>query len=298
MQKIKAPVTPWTVTQLQRNSFRIHVPLRRDAKWEQWVLLTSDRHWDNPHSDWEMQRRHLEEAKKKKAPVLDCGDMFCLMQGKFDKRHSKSGVRPEHQRDDYFQAVTETAVDFFKPYAHLFVLIGTGNHEEAIQKRHEYNFIDGFLGALNMTAGSRVYSGGYAGYVSFQFQDGNYLNNRRNIVMRYEHGAGGDSPVTADAIAHFRQGVYYPDADIICSGHNHHQWVREIARQRLSPTGKTYQDLQTHIKIPTYKEEFGLGDKGWHVTTRKPPKPLGAWWLRLYWHRPSEAVRYDVIHAR
>jgi hypothetical protein len=26
------------------------------AGWEQWYLLSSDRHWDNPHSDRKLQK--------------------------------------------------------------------------------------------------------------------------------------------------------------------------------------------------------------------------------------------------
>ena len=44
--------------------------------WEQWFLLSSDRHWDNPHSDWALQKEHLDLARERNAKVLDFGDLM------------------------------------------------------------------------------------------------------------------------------------------------------------------------------------------------------------------------------
>ena len=57
-------------------------------------------------------------------------------------------------------------------------------------------------------------------------------------------------------------------------------------------------DIQTHIKIPTYKEEYGDGFKGWHCERGAPPKPIGAVWLRFYHSNPHDRVLYDVVRAR
>jgi hypothetical protein len=46
----------------------------------QYILLTGDRHWDNPHSNWKLQKEHLELAKERNAPIIDIGDFFCAMQ--------------------------------------------------------------------------------------------------------------------------------------------------------------------------------------------------------------------------
>jgi UDP-2,3-diacylglucosamine pyrophosphatase LpxH len=75
------------------------------------VLLISDLHWDNPHCDRELLRDHLEEAKKGGNDILINGDMFCLMQGKYDGRRSKSEIRPEHNNSRYLDSVVDTAVD-------------------------------------------------------------------------------------------------------------------------------------------------------------------------------------------
>ena len=74
------------------HEIRIKGKARKD--WEQWVLLTSDRHWDNPKSDRLLQTEHLKLAKERNAIIIDNGDLLCVMQGKYDPRGSKSGIRP------------------------------------------------------------------------------------------------------------------------------------------------------------------------------------------------------------
>lgn len=289
----------WKSSALSRNVIEILIPLTRAAEWEQWVLLSADRHWDNPKSSRELQTAHLDEAKERKAIVIDIGDLFCLMQGKYDKRASKSGVRPEHQRDDYIDAVIQDAARFFAPYGRNMVLCAVGNHESAITKRLEVNPTDRFVGLLNMLSGGATINGGFSGWVRFGFTC--IVNSKpstfRSVALHYDHGYAGGGQVTQDAIQHQRRSVYLPDADIVVSGHTHDSWVKEISRVRLTPTGNLVSDIQTHIKLPTYKDEYEDGFAGWHVETGKPPKPLGAYWIRFYWHRPTSDVRYTVIKA-
>lgn len=286
----------WKSRQVSRNVFEIDVPLCRKSGWEFWTLLTSDRHWDNPKSDLALQIEHLNEAKKRGAAVIDCGDLFCMMQGKYDKRASKESVRPEHQKDNYLDAVIETAAKFFAPYARNMVVLGVGNHESAITKRLETNPTERLCALLNTVSGGTTYNGGFSGWVKFNFRAG--PTTKLTSTLHYDHGYAGGGQVTQDAIQHQRRSTYLPDADIVISGHTHDSWVRENARVRLSPHNKIYHDIQTHIKLPTYKEEYSDGYGGWHVETGKPPKPIGACWLRFYWSRKDERVLYEATPAR
>jgi hypothetical protein len=59
------------------------------------------------------------------------------MQGRWDKRADKSALRPEHQGNNYFDLIVETAAEFYKPYLQHFAVMGRGNHETAIAKQHE-----------------------------------------------------------------------------------------------------------------------------------------------------------------
>lgn len=88
-----------------------------------------------------------------------------------------------------------------------------------------------------------------------------------------------------------------PDADIILSGHTHDSWVREVARIRLNRDGSQRHDIQTHIKLPSYKDDYGDGFSGWAATKGMPPKPSGAVWLEFYWCRTKKRILYRVIKA-
>ena len=41
-----------------------------------------------------MMRAHLDDALRRNAAILSCGDTFDVMGGKYDKRASKAGLRP------------------------------------------------------------------------------------------------------------------------------------------------------------------------------------------------------------
>jgi len=248
--------------------------------WEQWFLLRSDAHTDNPDSNIELQLRHLREARERGAGVLDFGDLFCAMQGKFDKRAVKSKVRPEHYCDNYLDALVNSAAELYEPFAHLWVMQGMGNHEAAIRNRHETCLIDRLAARLRDRTGAPFLTTGYTGWVAFRFK----LRGTQGQTIRlwHTHGYGGGGPVTKDMIQRSRQLAYVDNADIMCSGHVHDQWVTRDMRVRLNGHGHVEQRSVVTVKCPTYKDEYKTGVGGWHIATGKPPKPLGAYWLRFY----------------
>ena len=248
--------------------------------WEQWFLLRSDAHWDNPDSRHDLQLKHLDEAKERGAGVLDFGDLFCLMQGKYDPRASKSKVRPEHQVDNYLDAIIKTAANFHEPYAHLWVAQGHGNHESAIMKRQETDMIGRFAQVLRDRTGAPFPVTGYTGWVCFSFKI--WKTQRQRIRLWHNHGYGGGGPVTKDMIQRNRQLAYLDNADIICTGHTHDSWLTKDMRIRLNDALSVEHRPVVVVKCPTYKDEYKSGVGGWHVATGKPPKPLGAYWLRFF----------------
>ena len=65
---------PFKVSELgDVHEIKIEAKPRKD--WEQWILLTSDRHWDNPKSDRRLQTKHLQLAKERNALIIDNGDL-------------------------------------------------------------------------------------------------------------------------------------------------------------------------------------------------------------------------------
>lgn len=293
MPSTKTNTLPWSIKRAGPASFSLRFDMRRSADWEQWVLVTADRHLDNPGSDRELQRFHLDQAKERGAPVLDFGDLFDAMQGKRDKRSSKSDLMEGHKESSYLNRIVQDAAKFFEPYVDNLALLSEGNHETAITKHVEYNLLEGLIYALS-SKGTPIMKGGYRGWIRFLFQHGNYRTSRNAYWI---HGYGGGGPVTRDVIQANRKAVYLTNADYVFSGHTHDQWAFPIERTRLLDSGREVRDRQYHIKVPTYKDEFFNKSGGFHHETGKPPKPTGAWWMRFYWSPRDKAVKVLFIEA-
>ena len=291
----------WTCKKLSRNVHEITIDLTRNRDWEQWVLLRSDVHHDNPKCKQDMERRHLDEAIEYDAPVIDNGDLFCAMQGKWDKRSDKNALREEHRGSNYFDLLVETAADFYRPYGSHFAVLGKGNHETAVTGRHETDLTDRLASRMR-AQGSRVESSGYGGYVLFRFADAKQKGDQRAIkdskTLYHFHGTGGGGPVTRGVIQTNRLAVFQPDADIVLTGHTHDEWTVTIPRMRISSRGIISHDEQLHVRAPGYKDAWGDGDHGWEVEKMLGPKSLGSAWLKFSWSNEGQRVMVDASRAK
>jgi|TARA_R110002074_G_scaffold121217_2_gene255545 hypothetical protein len=221
------------------------------------------------------------------------------MQGKWDKRADVTQCRLEHQQGRYLDALVDTAVDFYKPYANNWLFMSPGNHEVSIVKRHETDLSERFADAMGRNENGNPIVGAYSGFIRFKPKRLKQNRSDGSIVLFYHHGYGGGGPVTRGVIQTNRMGVYLPDPEIVVSGHTHDQWVLPIARSRLGKYGKTYIDRQTHVRIPGYKDEYTGGD-GWHHHRGGPPKTNGAFWLRIFLTktRTEDNLDYEILEAR
>lgn len=260
--------------------------------WEAWFLLRSDVHLDNAYCNQDLVRAHLEEARRREAGVLDFGDHFCAMQGRWDKRADPEQLRPELRGADYLDALVRYHAAFCEPYADRFLFLSPGNHETAIMEHHHSNLIERLAERLRV-AGGRPMVGSYQGWVRFQFAW--QKTKRATRTLRYTHGYGGGGPVTKDLIQLNRQLAYTEGADIIVSGHTHDAWEVTQRRETLDLNGKPFYRDVAAIKLGGYKDEFAAGG-GWAVRRGHPPKPLGAYWLRFY--LLNSRVFFDVHRAK
>jgi hypothetical protein len=247
------------------------------------VLLISDLHWDNPHCDRALLKKHLDEAVKGGHDILINGDMFCLMQGKYDGRRSKSEIRPEHNNSRYLDSVVDTAVEWFTPYAHNIKVIGYGNHETSILRHCETDVIERFVTLLNNKTGASVQVGGYGGWVIYQHSRGNVI--ARAYRIKYFHGAGGGGPVTKGAINFNRMATMIEGANAIWMGHVHESTEITYTLEGLNQKNNVELRDVLMIRTPAYKEEYNEGKGGWHVERGAPPKPCGGRWLEIYFER-------------
>lgn len=156
-------MTKWTVEHAENRVPIVRVDFPKTSD-EFWLLMRSDAHWDNPDSDQKLMKRHLELALERNAGIIDGGDFFCAMQGKYDKRSDKSKVRPEHQSGDYLDRLVKTAVEFHKPYAKNWVGQWLGNHDTGITKNHETCLITRMAESLREKTGAIFPVVGYSGW--------------------------------------------------------------------------------------------------------------------------------------
>ena len=240
------------------------------------LAFMSDLHWDNPHCDRELLKKHLDKCMEEDRKVIINGDMFCLMQGKYDPRRSKKNIRPEHNKANYLDAVIQDAVDWFAPYKDILWLVGYGNHETAILKNVETDPLQRFVDLYNHTAEGQLSIGGYGGWITIRQRP--YKTSQRCVIttIYYYHGSGGGGPVTKGTIQHQRQMADIEGADIITMGHVHELYTMVWNKKYVQEN--TYMPMHRevhHFRTGCYKDEYEDGYMGWHIERGAPPKPLG-----------------------
>ena len=257
---------------------------------EFWMLLRGDAHHDNPHSDHDRQRADLDEAVRRGACVLDVGDLFCAMGGKYDPRFVRGGTtRPEHvDAHDYFDSLVRHNAEFLRPYARHIAIIASGNHESSVRKRQETDLTARLVERINTLEGTHIENGGYGGEVHLRFDhNGHYAS----LWLTYFHGSGGGGLMSFDTLRVRRQASWNPYADVVVCGHVHERWALEMTRKVVRCEGYGAYEValrpQWHIRTGTYKDEYGHGREGWHVESGRPPKPVGAMWGRFTLSRPA-----------
>ncbi len=283
---------PYSVRWISRNVTAIDCSLKKCSD-EFWFLITSDAHWDSADCDREMMKRHLDEAKQKQAGIIDNGDWYDLMQGKYDPRKDQRDLRPEHRGEDYLDRVTDTATEFLAPYAENLISFGHGNHETSVLKHNGVDMTERLCSMLYAKHGSKARCNGFSSWFQFYMRRD---KQRKRITMYRHHGSGGASPITKGVISASRTSTGWPDAAILVSGHTHTEYILPIPRVRLSQRGMIYEDEQLHCRIPGYKNEMGDGYSGWSVEKGHGPKTKGALWIRLFWR--DSVFRYECTRAQ
>lgn len=249
------------------------------------IFVSPDHHWDNPKCNRELLQNHLDECKKLNASIILPGDTFCLMQGAYDPRKSKNDIRPEHNFANYLDRVVDTAAEWYMPYKNNIHAIGQGNHESSILKRQETDVLERFCEKL----GSNV-AMGYHGWIVYKVFVEGIKEARANYKIYFNHGTGGDAPVTYGLIEHNRMNVNVEGADAIVMGHNHNKYTQEIMVHYYdeAPSAQAPKIRSVlNVRSSTYKQEYVAG--GFHIERGgRKPKPLGGSFIRLYLGRTQK----------
>ena len=285
---------PFRIGKLSHNV--IHADYRINSGDKIGILLTADHHFDNPYSVHKLLKRDHEEAVENDAMIVAFGDIFCAMQGKFDRRHSKGSIRDENMVDNYLGSLIKSGSKFYRKYAENYIMMSPGNHETAVLKRSEYDLIEGLVTDINLRKGTNIQTGPYKGWLLLRFYraESNKKKSPETVIkVAYHHGHGGGGPVTKGVIQTNRRAIYMPDADVVVTGHIHEKWILSLPRERIDTGYNTYYDEQYHVQVPTYKEEYGKS-QGWHVERGAPPKPLGGIMMEITKKYRSEKLFYHT----
>lgn len=284
---MKKTSLPWRMQKLNSHCHRITFDNIR-AGWEGWALMQSDEHFDNAHCDRKLLTRHHEEAVEKGAAIMKIGDVFCAMQGKWDKRADQNQLREDLRGNNYLDKLVETASDYYGKYASNIALITPGNHEQSILDRQQTGLIDRLVSNLRRES-TNVHMGSYWGFVKFTFNCGKQITKD----LFFHHGYGGGGEVTRGMIDNNRTRGQYM-ADIYFSGHIHRRNMDENIITVCTGNGAIVRTPQIFLRSATYKNETD----GWHAAQGRAARPLGAWWLHFKYRCETGRHFIDVTEIR
>jgi len=256
------------------------------------LLLMPDVHFDNPKCDRDIFHKLMKQAVQQNALVCFFGDFFCMMQGRYDPRRSRNGIRPEHNKSNYIDLVINEAAEQLAPYAKNILFFGEGNHETKIREHIETDVLERLIERLNAANDTNIQKMGYHGFLMFKMTYLNKTGGTATKILSWHHGAYG-GVVTRGTLGANRHGLVMPDADIIVTGHTHDHWSMEVPRFRLKQNGDVKVENQIHLKVGTLKEEFAT-DGGWAVEKLVMPKALKGWWLDLIHYREQPTKQHGI----
>jgi len=240
-------------------------------------LFISDVHYDSVKCDRSLLHRHLDEAQDIGAGVFIFGDLFDLMQGRFDPRGNYSELRPEYKSCTYVDEVIQDVGERLSKYADVIKFISKGNHETNIEKRMMVSPIDRVAQIIN-SAGGHVEVGGYAGWLCVSAHRNG--TSRRRFNIHYHHGWGGNAKRSKGVLGIDIDQKDFPDADLILRGHDHQKWYHPVTIDRINHRMNLEQRSVHHLRLGSYKL---LGDRyaGWAVEKGFATPRLGGWFAEL-----------------
>lgn len=245
------------------------------------ILLISDVHFDNPKCNRDLLFSHLNKAKKLGYKVAIFGDLFCMMQGKYDPRRSKKDILPEHNKANYIDAVIDDTIEKLKDYSDTIIFISEGNHETAILKNLETDVLARFVDKFNERYKTNIVKGSYRGWFIVRLYTDN-SESRKFTTYRiyYHHGYGGGGEMTKGILQHSRMNMHIEGADAILMGHVHEMYI-QIGQTEYFDSHSYKPKIREiyNIRTACYKEEFTEG--GFHIEKGRAPKPLGGILLNL-----------------
>ena len=264
---------------LLRKSRTVHhvdVDLQKRGTKEHFLFI-SDVHFDSVKCDRSLLHRHLDEARELGAGVFIFGDLFDLMQGRFDPRGNYADLRPEYKSCVYVDEVIQDVGEKLSKYADVIKFISKGNHETNIEKRMMVSPIDRVAQIINGNGG-HVEVGGYAGWLCVTpHRNG---SSRKRFNVHYHHGYGGGAKRSKGILGADIDQKDFPDADFILRGHDHQKWHLPVTVDRITQAMNLEQRTVHHLRLGSYKK-LGARYAGWATEKNFATPRLGGWWATV-----------------
>jgi predicted phosphodiesterase len=245
-------------------------------------MFIADVHFDSKHCDRNLLTKHLNYCKDNGIDVFILGDFFDCMGGKYDKRTNKSDILPEYQCADYFNAVTESAIEYLRKF-NVVKLITMGNHESSVLQQHEIDLTKTLCTALDIQGGD------YRGFITVNLRGKE--SNGKKFVIYYTHGEGGNSPVTKGTLLPLRRAATNV-ADLYLSGHLHQAWSFPTNMFYVDNNNNIKEKSIKHLQTGTYEDSLSAyADRKGHA-----PSSKGGWIVRFRYGRINgdQGFYYEV----
>tara|TARA_Y100001973_G_C5202074_1_gene338637 strand:- start:167 stop:1018 length:852 start_codon:yes stop_codon:yes gene_type:complete len=258
---------------------------------EQKFLFISDVHYDSKKCDRKLLKKHLDKAKEEDALIIIVGDFFDIMATQADRRATKDLLREEYVGGNYIDRIVKDGARFLQPYAHNIFLMSEGNHESAIRKYKETDILERVIERINTENKSKIYRGGYSGYIQLFFECSNNNGNQRSQTIHYHHGFEGGRRSKGTLAIDLDMAKW--NADIYLSGHSHHKWHFPMSREYLTVRGFIKEKDIHHFRLGSYKKLDEV--YGWSAEKKFEQPRLGGYWGRFYLQ--SDEIKLEVIEA-
>jgi hypothetical protein len=138
------------------------------------LALVSDIHLGANNVDLATLKEELERARLDHARILIGGDLFDFILPS-DKRYTPDILAKRLQgRRDILNEAVDWACELLEPYADNIDLIGVGNHETFMERRHYFDGVKAVIDRLNTKRRSGLVSiaqAGYTAFVIYSFED-------------------------------------------------------------------------------------------------------------------------------
>lgn len=215
------------------------------------LMMMSDLHIGALHNDYKRIEQDLKKAKDENALIAINGDVFDMILPGDRKRYRSNNLHPRMYQagDDMIGESIRWAVEILQPYRDRIIMIGDGNHDDAVARYHHIEPVKQLVIMLNGKDGKIKY-GGYHGWLHFVF----HVNEERgHYVINYHHGAGGAAPVTKGAITFSRANMWVEGADAIWRGHTHTLQAGRDAKISYNTAARSIESRIHHRTVLTIR---------------------------------------------